>query len=65
MERDDMYQLAVKPVHSAHMRVAETHSIDDNRVEDRLEVKARVADDLSTSEVAASCSSASSRSRVR
>jgi hypothetical protein len=28
------------------MGVAETHSVDDDRVEDGLEVKARVADDF-------------------
>jgi len=46
MVGDDMDQLAVKPVHSTNMGVAETHSVDDDRVEDGLEVKARVADDF-------------------
>src|SRR5262249_7341235 len=46
MEGDDMNQVAIKPVHRAHTRVAETHSVYDDRVEDRLEVKARVADDF-------------------
>jgi hypothetical protein len=46
MVGDDMDQLAVKPVHSSNMGVAETHSVDDDRVEDGLEVKARVADDF-------------------
>jgi hypothetical protein len=33
MVSDDMNLLTIKAVHCAHMRVAETHCIDDDRVE--------------------------------
>src|SRR5262249_26060032 len=43
---DDMDQLAVKPEHSTNMGVAETHTVDDDRVEYRLQVESRTAEDF-------------------
>src|SRR5262245_15323393 len=43
---DDMYQPAIEPMHRAQMRVAETHSVDDDRVEYRLQVESRTAEDF-------------------
>jgi hypothetical protein len=46
MKRDDMHELAIKQVHSAHMRMAEAHSVGDNRFEDRLQIEGGAANDF-------------------
>ncbi len=46
MERDDMHELAVEQVHGAHMRMAEAHSVGDNRFEDRLQIEGGVANNF-------------------
>ncbi len=43
---DDMDQFAVEALYRTHMRVAEPHSVDDNRVEYRLQVESRPANDF-------------------
>src|SRR5262249_35767278 len=43
MERDDMHELAIKQMHGAHMRMAEAHSVGDNRFKDRLQIEGGAA----------------------
>ncbi|MGB7693416.1 MAG: hypothetical protein WBM12_11140 [Pseudolabrys sp.] len=43
---DDMHQLAVEPVHRAHMCRAETHSVTGDCIKYRLQVESGVADDF-------------------
>src|SRR5262249_41343903 len=46
MVGDDMNQLAIEPVHRTHVCVAETHSVDDDRVEYGLQVEGRTAENF-------------------